>query len=211
MPGSDTRPKDLKGYSDQVKIRHVTGADIQALAFFLAEAFRDDPYHRWIFPNSSVRTKRQWRFFTLSLQRRIGKEAIFTTTGLQGVAAWSGPETPKSSILDILRFKLLFGLNIGLRAPFLLPGVRRVLSRQPKYPHWYLSILATAPEHQGQGVGTALLEPILSQCDSKCIPAYLEATSRTSVSFYERIGFVVTDEIRLPFGPVLWPMLREPS
>ena len=139
MPGSDTRPEDLKGYSDQVKIRHATGADIQALAFLLAEAFRDDPYHTWIFPNSSVRTKRQRRFFTLSLQRRIGREAIFTTTDLQGVAAWAGPETPRSSILDTLRFKLLFGLNIGLRAPFLLPGVRRVLSRQPNYPHWYLS------------------------------------------------------------------------
>lgn len=141
----------------------------------------------------------------------MGKDVIYTTPDHKGICAWSGPNTPKSNILHTLWFKLLFGLNIGVRAPFLLPGVRRLIAHQPDYPHWYLSLLATHSEHRRRGLGTALLEPILSQCDSENIPAYLEATSKVSVAFYESAGFTIVEEIKLPFGPILWPMLRQPD
>jgi len=141
----------------------------------------------------------------------MDKDVIYTTVDHKGVCAWSGPNTPGSDILEALWFKLLFGLNIGLRAPFLLPGVRRVIAQQPDYSHWYLSLLATHAKHRHQGLGSALLEPILSQCDEEGLPAYLEATSESNVAFYENAGFSIVQEIKLPRGPSLWPMLRQPD
>ena len=43
------------------------------------------------------------------------------------------------------------------------------------------------------------------------IPTYFEATSEVSVAFYEHVGFTVVKEIKLPRGPSLWPMLRQPD
>ena len=42
--------------------------------------------------------------------------------------------------------------------------------------HWYLEMCAVHPDHQGKGVGKALLDWGLAQADSEGIPAYLEAS-----------------------------------
>jgi hypothetical protein len=41
-------------------------------------------------------------------------------------------------------------------------------------------------------------------------PAYLEATSEINKRLYLRHGFETIGEIRLPSGPSMWPMWREP-
>ncbi|MGB0096249.1 MAG: GNAT family N-acetyltransferase, partial [Solirubrobacteraceae bacterium] len=61
-----------------------------------------------------------------------------------------------------------------------------------------------------QGIGSALMKPMLDRCDRDGMPAYLEATSERNRRLYLRHGFDVTGEIRLPDGPSMWPMWREP-
>jgi ribosomal protein S18 acetylase RimI-like enzyme len=77
-------------------------------------------------------------------------------------------------------------------------------------PHWYLAVLGTDPSAQGAGIGSALIGPTLGRCDAEGIPAYLESSKEANISFYQRHGFRVTQEIDLPQGPKLWAMLREP-
>jgi hypothetical protein len=69
--------------------------------------------------------------------------------------------------------------------------------------------------HHGQafalGFGAALLRPMLERCDADGVPAYLEATSPRNRALYERHGFEVTEELKLPAGgPPIWLMWREP-
>jgi hypothetical protein len=53
--------------------------------------------------------------------------------------------------------------------------------------------------------------PMLSRCDEQGLPAYLEASSPRNRALYERHGFEVTEELKLPrSGPPLWLMWREP-
>jgi hypothetical protein len=55
-----------------------------------------------------------------------------------------------------------------------------------------------------------MLEPVLKQCDADGIAAYLESSKERNIDFYARHGFRVTGELRLPRGPTVWPMWRDP-
>jgi GNAT superfamily N-acetyltransferase len=79
-------------------------------------------------------------------------------------------------------------------------------------PFEHLAILAVLPGRQGKGTGTALLEHRLEHLDRAQTPAYLEASGEDTRGFYLRHGFVDHgDPIRLPDGPLMWPMWREPA
>ena len=81
----------------------------------------------------------------------------------------------------------------------------------PSEPHWYLPLIGIDPSQQSKGYGSALMQPVLSQCDQSQIPAYLEATSVKSLSFYQRHGFELLGTIQVGTSPSLFPMLREPQ
>jgi GNAT superfamily N-acetyltransferase len=82
--------------------------------------------------------------------------------------------------------------------------------QHPRSAHWYLAVLGTDPVHQGKGIGSALLAPVLERCDHEGIGAYLESSKNSNIPFYRRHGFEVTGEIPLPGGPSVWPMWRDP-
>mgnify|MGYP000553009847 CR=1 FL=1 len=63
-------------------------------------------------------------------------------------------------------------------------------------------VLGTDPAHQGRGVGSALMEPVLRECDEAGLHAYLESSKASNVPFYRRHGFEVTGSLDLPGGPV---------
>ncbi len=86
----------------------------------------------------------------------------------------------------------------------------RIDARHPTSPHMYLAVLGTDPSAQGRGIGSALLAPVLRQCDEDGVPAYLESSKERNVAFYARHGFRVREELPLPRGPRMWLMWREP-
>jgi GNAT superfamily N-acetyltransferase len=98
----------------------------------------------------------------------------------------------------------------GWRAALLLKGHRMLDQAAPDRPHWYLRVVGVAPQYQRHGVGMVLLRPALERCDREGTPAYLVASQCKNVPFYEQQGFRVTAELRLPRGPLMWPMIREP-
>ena len=71
-------------------------------------------------------------------------------------------------------------------------------------------VLGVDPPRQGEGLGSALMQPVLELCDRERVPAYLESSKERNVDFYARHGFRVTSELRLPKGPAMWPMWRNP-
>src|SRR4029079_14902841 len=80
----------------------------------------------------------------------------------------------------------------------------------PDESHWYLGVIATRPERQGQGLGTELLHASLARVDEQGLPAYLESSNPRNVSLYLRHGFVAIGEIELDGGPSLTKMWRDP-
>jgi ribosomal protein S18 acetylase RimI-like enzyme len=97
------------------------------------------------------------------------------------------------------------------RMPLVAYGWHRLEQAHPQRPpHWYLATLGTDPAAQGRGLGSAALRPVLAQCDRDGVGAYLESSKERNIDFYARHGFQVTKELKLPRGPRMWAMWREP-
>jgi ribosomal protein S18 acetylase RimI-like enzyme len=81
----------------------------------------------------------------------------------------------------------------------------------PPGSYWYLQFMGVAPAWQEQGIGSALMAPVLARCDREGVRAYLDATSERSKRLYERHGFEAETAFAPPGGPPLWPMWRQPT
>jgi hypothetical protein len=97
-------------------------------------------------------------------------------------------------------------INLGAR-------VEKVRRRLVTGPHWYLLALAVEPSTiDGDTLGGALIEPLLSRADSDRLPCYLETFGEGTLSFYEKHGFRVEGAGDIPDGgPAFWAMIRPPD
>jgi GNAT superfamily N-acetyltransferase len=77
--------------------------------------------------------------------------------------------------------------------------------------HWYVMVIGVAPVRQGQGLGRALLQPIMDRARADRLPCYLETTQAPNVPFYKKLGFeVISDTIEPQSGLRLWTFRRDP-
>jgi ribosomal protein S18 acetylase RimI-like enzyme len=192
--------------------RRVASADLPDLARMLARAFLEDPVAVWSCRPDRLRPRVLERVFGMRLRDLHVHGEIWTTDDLQSVAVWAPPDqwhtTPRQD-LDLA--STLLHPRLLLRMPMVVRGLLRVQGMHPeKPPHWYLAILGTDPAAQGRGLGSAMMQPVLEECDRDGVGAYLESSKEQNLDFYARHGFRVTAERRLQRGPRLWPMWREP-
>ena len=189
-----------------------TDLDIPRLATTLARAFVDDPVTLWLLP----RSRRRWRMvalFNLVLRSQIGVGETYSTPDGVGAAVWAPPGRWRFDVGlmgdSIEEFRSIVGANLerAIDVYATLEG-----AHPADQPHWYLATLGTHPDWQGAGIGTALLEPVLSRAAAESLPDYLESSKESNIAYYRRYGFEVRGEICLPNGgPTIWPMWRDPQ
>jgi ribosomal protein S18 acetylase RimI-like enzyme len=191
-------------------VRPVQPKDHPALVPVLARAFEDDPIQRWAFPRARLRARYGGEFFRWSLWRCAGHEVSWTTDDLAGAALWMLPDRWQVTVPQITRLVRRTGFGIRWRGPLVMWGLTSVERHHPDDRHLYLTVLGVDPDQQGAGIGSALLAPGLELCDREGIAAYLETGKERNLAFYSRHGFQVTGRLRLPAGPPVWLMRREP-
>jgi GNAT superfamily N-acetyltransferase len=123
---------------------------------------------------------------------------------------------PGESKIGFIQQLTLLPAMIGVAS---LRGLKRMIDAMnaldkahPADRYYYLHFIGVDPDHQGKGLGSALMQPVLELCDREGCGAYLENTEEVNLAFYEGRGFAVVGEIDLGQGaPPLWPMWREPQ
>jgi len=191
-------------------VRLAAMADHPELIHVLARAFEDDPILRWVYPSTRVRARYGGEFFRWSLWRCAGQQVTWTTEEHAGAALWTLPGQWAVSLSQLARLVRWTGVGVRWRGPLVMWGLTAVERRHPDDRHLYLAVLGVEPERQGCGIGSALLTPGLELCDRERLPAYLETGKERNLAFYSRHGFQVTGQLRLPAGPPVWLMRREP-
>lgn len=206
------RMASLDAESGGPSFRPATADDVEALASTLAKAFFDDPVSMWACPRDSLRERVLERFHGARLRQLVSSETVWTDEARTCAAVWARPDRWRTSVRDDVEIAAaMVHPRLLARMPLVARGLLGVERRHPQHPpHWYLAVLGTHPGSQGRGLGSAALSPVLSECDGDGVAAYLESSKEQNIDFYARHGFRVTRELRLPRGPKLWAMWRDP-
>lgn len=193
-------------------VRPASRSDVPALVEILTAAFTDDPVFAWLVPDRARRPALLPAMFALIVEANLPHGEIYTAgPGPTGAAVWVPPgvqqdEAAEERLLDAMVEAAQESADRSLTV------LELMAERHPSEPHAYLSFLATRPARQGQGLGSAMLRHVLERCDRDGVPAYLEASSEPNRRLYLRHGFVDAGRpVRLPEGPPMWPMWREPG
>ena len=168
----------------------------------LTLAFAADPPCRWLFP-----APEQYLRSFPAFARAFGGAALARGTARlveRGAALWlqPGAEPDEEALIALIEDSIEEGQRGDTFALF--AEMARV---HPQEPHWYLPLIGVEPALQGRGLGSALILPVLKECDAAGLPAYLEATSPRNRPLYERLGFEVV-AIAVADCPPITAMLR---
>ena len=183
------------------------------MAASLAKAFHDDPVMLHILPTGGRgQAKKLEGLMRIEATSGLRHESVWTTADGQATAIWKPPNKWKVGGMELVRqIPRTVGI-LGSRLPAALSVLTAIEKKHPvDPPHWHLAVLGTEPAGQGQGKGSAVLQPVLDHCDRAGEGAYLESSKKQNVPFYERHGFRVTEQLDLKGGPSMWLMWRDPQ
>jgi GNAT superfamily N-acetyltransferase len=199
----------------------------------LARAFFDDPPSVYLLPDPAKRARVQPWLYERTIRYGAMYGHVQTTDdrlpfplepalslskgkgpGVRSAAIWLPPGLSYTPIRRLLRSGLaLAPLKFGFSSISRLMAtntVERLRAELAPEPHWYLWILGVEPAHQGQGLGSSLVETMLQRIDAERLPSYLETHKERNVTFYERHGYNVVHSGNIPNdGPAYWCLKRE--
>jgi GNAT superfamily N-acetyltransferase len=186
--------------------------DVDDVVRILVGAFAEDPAWSWAFPDPMRRAGEHTRLWRLLVDGALRYPWVWLAPGATATSVWIPPGGTDLSPEQEAQLEPMLVDLLG-------PGAGRVLAAFEAFerahprdaPHYFLTLLGTAPEHRGKGHGLALLAANLRLVDEAGLPAYLEASNVANVPLYERYGFVVHGGFVLPGGgPEVVTMWRDP-
>jgi GNAT superfamily N-acetyltransferase len=195
-----------------IEVRTAAADAVPRVAAALADAFIDDPFFMWLLPGSRRLQTRLRTMFAAEIEHYVRPNGtVWTTPGYDGAVcelppgAWEMPLSFTGE--EAVRWMRALGTRLALGG-----RVHHAMEkRHLREPHFYIRTVGVRTALQGQGVGSALMQPTLQRADSAGLPTYIEASSERSAALYDRLGFLHMDVLDLPDGgPPVWLMCRPP-
>lgn len=189
------------GVPIKLAVYAATEANSSRITDVVCDSFLDDPTWSWAFPDPAVRS--QW--WTFCIREALRYPWTFSTEGFETVSVWIPPDGSELSPDAELSVPDRLIDLVGDRASDVGELLDRFGRAHPRHErHYYLSLLGTAGEHRGRGLGMALLQENLARIDAEHMPAYLESSNPNNNHRYESVGFVAVTSFQAPSdGPTV--------
>ncbi|MQA36055.1 GNAT family N-acetyltransferase [Modestobacter roseus] len=193
-------------------VRRATRSDVPRLAATLAMAYPDYRWTSWALPEDG-RTQRLSRWAELwGALVPVLAETAWVTDDVAAAAAWVAPDAPPHAADLQAVIDRDLPRVFGARQPVVLASERLGALGRPDEPHWWLHAVGTRPAARHQGLGAAVLQPVLDRCDADGVPAAATVYTSTVVRWLQRSGFAVTHSTRTAVDHELpiWTLVRQP-
>ena len=200
-----------------VAIRPATRQDVEACARVLARSFHDDPGTRLSEPDDDRRARMLPGFFQTFVAASLdeGGDLVVAGDPVEGIASWFGPDrhgpTPEAmgangfgEVLEAM------GADAAERLTTMVGELEVQHERLMHGPHLRLEFFGVDPDHQGSGVGSALIEHGHRRADAAGIPCYLETFTQDNVDYYGRRGYEPAGEYTVAGGVPVYALVRAP-
>lgn len=194
--------------------RVATASDADTLSEIMTLAFADDPVWGHALRRSGAPAASMAPFWRLWMLGALRYPCTWLWNDGEAASVWIPPDGTEMSEVQEAEFEALAAQQLGHDGAAYLAAVTALFeANHPRdEPHYYLSLLATHPDHRGHGVGMALLGDNLARIDAERRPAYLESSNPANDHRYARLGFVPAGSFQLPtHGPLVTTMWRAPA
>jgi ribosomal protein S18 acetylase RimI-like enzyme len=74
--------------------------------------------------------------------------------------------------------------------------------------HYYLMVIGVDPDVQRKGIGSQLMEDILTKADNEKLDCYLETVTSENLLFYQKHNFEIVKNEKFGHGYQYWIMKR---
>lgn len=210
----------------EMTVRALAEPQAADAAALLGRGMRDNPTHVSAFGTDPRRREQTLtRMFTPFLRQQVRTGRVLGAfsaldspsspsahPALIGVAALSAPGHCQPDVTrQLLALPAFFHLN-GVKAARQMRAWVNVWARHDASmpEHWHLGPLAVDPRHQGQGIGSALVQQLCDHLDQQQALGYLETDKPENVTLYQRFGFT-TRATETVIGTSHWFMSRKPQ
>jgi ribosomal protein S18 acetylase RimI-like enzyme len=192
--------------------------DIATACQVFAKAFHDDPLWIHLIPDEYRRQQKLPAVFEHIVRYSLKYGELYAPTeNLEGISAWVPHTTVEESLWRVIRsgaFRaaLKMGSRLGRQIEKIFEPINQDRRAHMKdRPYLYLQAIGVLPEFQRQGFGGRLLKPMFARADKEDMFIYLETETDENRLIYEKYGFQILKERRVPGDDFLvWEMLREP-
>jgi GNAT superfamily N-acetyltransferase len=194
-------------------IEELTDQPGQDIAEILAAAYVSNPLHVAAFPgDEEARLCANRALFALATSGMVpgtwlcarGGNAVFGALRYACSPACIFPPEVQSELGRIM------AQTLGEAGTRVAGWFKSWADVHPEGEHWHLGPFAVAPERQGRGIGSLLIEEYVCRMDAARAVGYLETDRPKNVLFYEKFGFRLTREDQV-IGVRNWFMERPAS
>ncbi len=183
----------------------------------MTRAFWTFPETVHLLPNERARRRVLPRYLASDMAdaARAGRLNVAERDGaVVGAAAWLPPGAYPISAARQIRelLPLAPALPWAIRAA--LEGRRGQTANRARHrthgePHYFLRTIGVDPVHQYQGVGGALVQPMLDAADAEHVGCFLFTATEENAAWYHRLGFETSALYNpTPTWPDVWAMWR---
>lgn len=193
-----------------IVIEKYSTARMESTLSVLADAFVTNPLHISAFGPQRIDQNRL--FFRIGLEHMFTRHAYVALLDgkVQGYMHFAHspsclppPETIPTAAATVLK-------PLGEAVPRIMKWFAAWCRLDPHEPHVHLGPIGVAPEAQGKGIGSALMNRYMEYLHQERAAGYLETDRPENVEFYKKFGFVVQRGQEL-IGAPTWYMWRPKS
>jgi ribosomal protein S18 acetylase RimI-like enzyme len=194
-------------------IRSASEAELADVGALISLSFDHLDADAYLVPSPADRLRVMGDFFTLLTEHAYRHGRVDVVDGMDGLVAaavWFDRTTDMPEPPD-------YEHRLAILAEQYLDRFQALDELFDKFhptePHWHLAFLAVHPDHQGKGLGSALMRRTHDELDRAGVPQYLEATNQNNIRLYRRHGYtdMIPFDMLLPDGTPFFRMWRPVS